>query len=182
MTDKKIKNLALIAVMTAIMCILGPLSVPIGPVPLSLTTFAVFLSVFILGWKRGTLSVCVYLLLGLAGLPVFSGFQGGIAKLAGPTGGYLIGFIPVAILAGIIIESCKRRLIISIIGMAGLSWLLYTIGTTWLAFSMHISWGQALAAGVLPFIVGDIIKIICAALLGKAIFNALMRANVMQYE
>ena len=92
------------ALMTAVTCILAPLSVPIGPVPISLTNFVIFLSLYLLGWKKGTLSLLVYLLLGLAGLPVFSGFAGGIAKLAGPTGGYIIGFIPMAIVAGIIID------------------------------------------------------------------------------
>ena len=84
------------ALMTAVTCILAPLSVPIGPVPISLTNFVIFLSLYLLNWKKGTLSLLIYLLLGLAGLPVFSGFAGGIAKLAGPTGGYIIGFIPMA--------------------------------------------------------------------------------------
>ena len=97
------------ALMTAVTCILAPLSVPIGPVPISLTNFVIFLSLYLLNWKKGTLSLLIYLLLGLAGLPVFSGFAGGIAKLAGPTGGYIIGFIPMAIVAGIIIDKFHQR-------------------------------------------------------------------------
>ena len=75
--------------MAAVTCILAPLSVPIGPVPISLTNFAIYLSLYLLDWKKGTLSYLIYLLLGLVGLPVFSGFTGGLAKLAGPTGGYI---------------------------------------------------------------------------------------------
>ena len=88
-------QMTLIAVMAAITCILGPLSIPIpiSPVPISLTNLAIYLTVCLLGWKFGTISYLIYLLIGIAGLPVFSGFSSGFAKLLGPTGGYLIGFI-----------------------------------------------------------------------------------------
>ena len=88
-----VREMALIALMAAVTCILGPLSVPIGVVPISLTNFAIYLAIYVLGCRRGTISYIVYLLLGLVGLPVFSGFSSGVGKLFGPTGGYLIGFI-----------------------------------------------------------------------------------------
>ena len=99
-------QMALIAVMAAITCILGPLSIPIpiSPVPISLTNLAIYLTVCLLGWKFGTISYLIYLLIGIAGLPVFSGFSSGFAKLLGPTGGYLIGFIPMAIICGFAFE------------------------------------------------------------------------------
>ena len=99
--NSRTRQITLIGLMTAITCILAPLSIPIGPVPISLTNFAIYLSLYLLDWKKGTISYILYLLLGLVGLPVFSGFTGGIGKLAGPTGGYIIGFIPMAIIAGI---------------------------------------------------------------------------------
>ena len=88
-TFRKTSTYAMVvtALMAAVTCILAPLSVPIGPVPISLTNFAIYLSLYLLDWKKGTLSYLIYLLLGLVGLPVFSGFTGGLAKLAGPTGG-----------------------------------------------------------------------------------------------
>ena len=101
--------MAVTALMTAVTCILAPLSIPIGPVPISLTNFAIYLSLYLLDWKKGTISYILYLLLGLVGLPVFSGFTGGIGKLAGPTGGYIIGFIPMAIIAGIVIDKFSQR-------------------------------------------------------------------------
>ena len=101
--------MAVTALMTAVTCILAPLSIPIGPVPISLTNFAIYLSLYLLDWKKGTVSYILYLLLGLVGLPVFSGFTGGIGKLAGPTGGYIIGFIPMAIIAGIVIDKFSQR-------------------------------------------------------------------------
>ena len=93
-TFRKTSTYAMVvtALMAAVTCILAPLSVPIGPVPISLTNFAIYLSLYLLDWKKGTLSYLIYLLLGLVGLPVFSGFTGGLAKLAGPTGGYIIGW------------------------------------------------------------------------------------------
>ena len=87
-TFRKTSTYAMVvtALMAAVTCILAPLSVPIGPVPVSLTNFAIYLSLYLLDWKKGTLSYLIYLLLGLVGLPVFSGFTGALAKLAGPTG------------------------------------------------------------------------------------------------
>ena len=104
-------QMALIAVMAAITCILGPLSIPIpiSPVPISLTNLAIYLTVCLLGWKFGTISYLIYLLIGIAGLPVFSGFSSGFAKLLGPTGGYLIGFIPMAIICGFAFEKFSNR-------------------------------------------------------------------------
>lgn len=88
------KTIALIGVMTAVICILGPLSVPLpfSPVPLSLTTFALYLAIYVLGTKMSLICYFLYLLIGFVGVPVFSSFSAGPAKLLGPTGGYLIGF------------------------------------------------------------------------------------------
>jgi len=163
------------ALMTAVICILGPLSIPVGPVPVSLTTFAVFLSVYILGAKKGTLSVVLYLLIGLAGLPVFSGFQGGAAKLFGPTGGYLLGFIPAALIAGFLIEKYARKKAASAFAMLLATAVLYMIGTGWLAVSMHMSLPAALMAGVVPFIPGDIVKILLSITLGNIIMQRVSR-------
>lgn len=89
------RQMTLIGLMSALMCVAGPLSVPLPftPIPISLTNLVIYLTAFVLGCKSGTVSYVIYLLLGTAGLPVFSGFTGGLSKLAGPTGGYLIGFV-----------------------------------------------------------------------------------------
>ena len=91
----KTKQMVLIALMTAVTCVLGPLSIPLpfSPVPISLTNFAIFLAIFVLGMKNGTISFIIYLLLGAVGVPVFSSFRGGLQVLAGPTGGYLLSLI-----------------------------------------------------------------------------------------
>ena len=130
--------------------------------------FVIFLSLYLLGWKKGALSLLVYLLLGLAGLPVFSGFAGGISKLAGPTGGYIIGFIPMAIVAGIIIDKSHQRwiqIVAMIIGTA----ICYAFGTVWFCFQSGYTVAAALAVCVIPFIPADLIKIVIVTIIGPMI-------------
>ena len=174
-----IYRIALIGVMTAITCILGPLSIPIGIVPISLTTFAIYLTVILLGWKNGTISYLVYLLVGLAGIPVFSGFSSGLGKLAGPTGGYLIGFIFLAMISGIFIEIFRGKFYMYVIGMLLGSFVLYAFGTAWLAYHLHLSFHAALAVGVMPFIPGDIAKIAAAVVVGPIVKRQLIRAKII---
>ncbi len=147
------------ALMAAITCILAPLSVsiPISPVPISLTLLVIFLSTYLLGMKMGTMSYLIYLLLGFAGLPVFSGFTGGAGKLLGPTGGYLIGFIFTALICGFTFEHSENRWI-HCLGMITGTAVCYLFGTVWLAHQAGLSFSAALGAGVIPFIPADMIK------------------------
>lgn len=156
------------ALMTAVTCILAPLSVPIGPVPISFTNLAIYLSLYLLDWKRGTLSYFLYLLIGFAGLPVFSGFTGGVAKLAGPTGGYIVGFIPMAIIAGIVIDHCQKRWI-QLLGMIVGTAICYALGTAWFCMQAGYTVSAALAVCVFPFILADLIKMLIAMTIGPEI-------------
>lgn len=162
------RRLVLIALITAITCIFAPLAVPIpvSPVPISLTNLVILISVYILGWKDSTISFLAYLLLGAVGLPVFSGFSGGLGKLAGPTGGYLIGFIFMAIIAGLFVEHFPENRVLIVIGMVLATAITYTFGTAWLAFQLDQSFAAALSIGVIPYLPGDIIKIIIAIIVG----------------
>lgn len=177
----KTKTMALIALMAAVTCILGPLSlaIPISPVPISFTNLAVYFTVYVLGTKRGTISYLIYLLLGLVGLPVFSGFTGGAGKLFGPTGGYLIGFIFMALICGIFIEKWPTKLYLHFAGMVLGTAVCYLFGTAWLAFQANMGFYAALAAGVIPFILGDLVKIIIALLAGPLIRKQLKRAELV---
>ena len=150
-------QMALIGVMTAVTCILGPFAIPIpiSPVPISFTNLAVYLTVYVLGMKAGTISYLIYLLLGFAGLPVFSGFTGGVAKLAGPTGGYLVGFIFMAVIAGWFIDHFQGNRIAHVAGMAAGTAVCYVFGTVWLAGQLGISFTAGLGAGVIPYLPGD---------------------------
>ena len=168
MNEKKISTstIAMIALMTAVTCILGPLSVPIGPVPISLTNLAIYFTVILLGWKKGTVSYVIYLLIGLVGVPVFSSFSAGPAKLFGPTGGYLIGFIFLAMISGWFI----------VLGTA----VCYALGTAWLAYEAEMTFQAALMAGVIPFIIGDIAKMIVAIIVAPMIKNPLVKAGYIK--
>jgi biotin transport system substrate-specific component len=172
------RHLALIGVMSAVICVLGPLSLPIGIVPISLTNLAIYFAVYILGGKKGTLSYIVYLFIGLVGLPVFSGFSGGFPKLAGPTGGYLIGFAFMAFISGIFIDKFSDKIYICFLGMVIGTIVTYIFGTAWLAYVAHMTFNKALAVGVLPFIPGDIIKIFIASLIGPQIKNRIIKAGL----
>lgn len=175
------KTIALIGLMAAVTCIMGPLSIPLpfSPVPISLTNLAIYLTIYVLGMKKGTLSYIIYLLLGFAGLPVFSGFTSGPAKLLGPTGGYLIGFIFLAIICGIFIEKWPTKRLLCFIGMVIGTAVCYLFGTVWLAYQAGMSFYAALAAGVIPFIPGDLVKIVIAMILGTEIRKRLKKADLV---
>ena len=180
-TEKKfsITQIAVIGVMTAVICILAPFSLPIGPVPISFTNLAIYVALYVLGMKRGTVSYLIYLLIGLVGVPVFSGFTGGPQKLFGPTGGYLIGFIPMAVIAGVVIDKCMKKWYFCLLAMIAGTWICYLIGTAWLAFQANMTFKAALAAGVIPFIVEDLIKMILALLIGPQIHKQLVKAHLV---
>ena len=167
------------ALMTAVTCILGPLAIPIGPVPVSLTPLAVFLSVYILGTKRGTIAYLLYLLIGAVGVPVFSGFTGGIGKLAGPTGGYLVGCILMALIGGWFIFRFYDKVAVQFLGMLLGLVVCYAFGTVWLSYSAGMPFGAALAAGVYPFIPFDLVKIAVAIFLGRTVRRRLERGGII---
>ena len=107
-TEKKVnvKDMTVIALVTAVICIIAPFSIPIAisPIPITLALFALFLAGIILGKWKGVVCTVIYLLLGMVGLPVFNGFSGGVQKLVGPTGGYLIGYLFLVFFTGLFVE------------------------------------------------------------------------------
>ena len=144
------KNLALIGLMSAVLCILGPISlpIPISPVPISLGMLGVYLTVYILGMKKGTISVCIYLLLGLVGLPVFTAFGSGIGKVLGPTGGYLLGYIFIALIFGFFIDKWKTNQVFIFLGMILGTAVCYLLGTARHEFCCRSgSWCPAFYSG-----------------------------------
>lgn len=170
----KTKDMTMIAVMAALICVAGPLTIPAGPIPLSLATFAVYLAGSVLGKKRGTIAVALYLIIGIIGVPVFSGFSGGFQKLAGVTGGYLVGYLPCAYLSG---EGAEQRgktgwwfhTLMMIIGTV----LLYAVGTA--VFMLHTgnALGAALSLCVIPFLPGDAVKIAATTFLTQTLKRAI---------
>lgn len=179
MKKSTVFNMTSCALMAALMCVLCPVSVPIGPIPISLSILVILLTVYVLGTWRALVSYTVYLLLGAVGMPVFSGFQGGLAKLAGPTGGYLAGFWLMILVAGIIMEKGKRNLLITILGMLVGVAIDYAVGTAWFVFHTESTVVHALDVCVYPFIPFDVAKIVIAVLLGSVVYKGLQRAKLL---
>ena len=165
------RQLTLTALAAALLCVLAPLSIPIGPVPLSLATLVVLLMPYLLDTGKSLIAVALYLGLGAAGLPVFSGWTGGVAKLAGPTGGYLVGYLLLALAGGLTLRLTKGRFWLTAAGFAVGTLLLYVVGTAWLMIETGLSLPAALTAGMLPFLPGDAVKIAFAAKFGPLLAN-----------
>lgn len=181
-TNSKTKEIVLIALMAALICVMGPLSlpIPVSPVPISLGTLSIYSAIYVLGMKRSTISCLIYLLIGFVGLPVFSGFTSGPAKLLGPTGGYLIGYIILTLICGWFVDKWRGRIAPAFAGMIIGTLIFYGIGTAWLAYQGHMSFGSALAAGVLPFIPGDLAKIVVVMLTGPQVCKRLRKAGLLE--
>jgi len=131
---------------------------PFSPVPITGQTFAVLVVGMLLGCWRGTAAVLAYLAEGFLGLPVFAGGVAGIAKIAGPTGGYLVSFLPAAYLAGYLAEKgWDRKISTTFLAMILGNVIIFGFGALWLA--RFVGFDQALSMGVLPFLAGDVVKI-----------------------
>lgn len=163
----KVRNMAQCALFSALLCLCAWLSVPVTDVAFTLQTFGVALTLLLLGGKQGTVSVFVYLLLGAVGLPVFTGFQGGIAALLHVTGGYLLGFLVWALLYWLITAITPgKQLLAMVLGLIAC----YTFGSAWF-YSLYLQSGSAMGIGLIllrcvaPYLLPDAIKITLAFLL-----------------
>lgn len=167
--NKRMANLLdiiFIALFSALISVFAQIAIP-TTVPFTLQTLGVFISAALLGCKRGTLSVIIYILLGLVGLPVFSGFSGGLGKLTGPTGGYIVGFIITAIVVGLMCDLLGKKFWVLITSMTAGLLLCYLLGTIWFCISSNTDFLSALTICVVPFIIPDVAKIIVASILVK---------------
>lgn len=174
------KRIALIGLMTAVICVLGPVSfpLPISPVPISLGVLGILLAAYLLGMKWGTVSCLVYLLIGLVGVPVFTGFSGGLGKVLGPTGGYLIGYIFLSLFTGFFVGKWPAKWLLHLTGMILGAAAMYLFGTLWLAHLMKYSFVEALWVGVILYIPADLVKMAITLSLGGLIRRRLMRAGL----
>ncbi|MBT8371285.1 MAG: biotin transporter BioY [Desulfobacterales bacterium] len=153
----------------ALMAVGAFIAIPLGPVPIVLQNMFVFLAGLLLGSRWGLASVAVYLLAGAAGLPVFAGGMGGIGRIVGPTGGYLIGYLPAVFIIGAISRQGAERVGYDIVAMICGTMVLYAFGVSWLKTLTGMTWSKTLAAGMYPFLVGDALKIVAAAWIVKAL-------------
>ena len=166
-TQKKflsVQDMVLIAVFTAIMAICSWISVSAGPVPFTLQTFAVFVTAALLGTKRGTIAVVVYILLGIIGVPV----------IAGPTGGFIVGFILTAIIIGLLMNLANGKsevvkLVITVVAMVLGDVACFAIGTVWFMVVTNNTVAVALTYCVIPYIIPDIAKIVVATIIANRV-------------
>ncbi len=161
-----VKSICLVGVFTALMCVLSPLSIPLDPVSITLATLVIYIIGATFDYKIAVLPVVLYLLLGMAGLPVFSKFQGGIQVLFGPTGGYLFGYIPCVFLISLLISKFPNKKWLYPIAMIIGTVVLYAFGTLWFVLYLKYDIYKALLVCVVPFLPGDTFKIAVACLIG----------------
>ena len=178
------RKLSFVALMAVVISVCSWITIPFT-VPFTMQTFAVFCAVLILGGKYGTMSIGLYILLGAVGLPVFSGFAGGIGHILGPTGGYILGFLFI----GFLFTLCEpyirgKKVLVFICLLMGL-FVCYLIGTLWFAQvksagGEELSLLSIIAVCVLPYIIPDVLKLLLAMFIYGRIRGAMLRMEVFE--
>lgn len=177
LTTKELIICALFAALTAI-CTQISIPLPFTPIPFTMQLFSVSLAAIILGPKLSFISQLTYVLIGAIGVPVFSFMSGGLQKLAGPTGGYIISF-PIAVLIVGYFTSESKRLPVKILGsLLGLA-SIYAIGTIQLSIVANMDFSKALFAGVIPFIPLDLVKLSLSLIVGLQVRKALVKSSLL---
>lgn len=171
------QKLTLTALTAALCCVIAPISIPIGPVPVSLSLLAVLLTAALSGAGRGVAAVGIYIVLGALGLPVFAGFTGGIERIAGVTGGFIVGYLPCALIVGLLTRGVDVPRWRYPVGMALGTLACYLCGCVWFAVVSRTDILTALTVSVLPFILPDALKIAAASLLAVRLRKALAKIN-----
>lgn len=181
---KKIKTLELVlcALFAALSAILSQLSIPIGPVPINLTHVSIFVAAGLLGAKYGAVSQILFVLMGASGVPVFSGFNGGIGIVLGPRGGFIIGYIGCAFVTGLIIDHFGKSIKALTAAMYA-GWIVtYTLGVSWYMYITHTGFIAALLVCVLPFLAGDIPKTILSSMLVNRLHPVLQNYTAQKHK
>ncbi len=170
--DHSVRELVLCAALCAILCVVCPFTVPIGVVPISLSSFVVCCVGGAAGCKRGIIATTLYLFIGGLGVPVFAGFRGGLYVLLGPTGGFLCGYLMLVGIAGWVSDKNDSTVVRGVSFSCGMI-LLYLCGGVWYTVSTHVSFWAALSVCVLPFLPFDVVKITAATVLSPKLKKAL---------
>lgn len=177
-TKNQVHWMAMTAVMAAVLAVIAPFALPIGPVPISLCTLAIYFAVYVLGWRRGTMAVVVYVLLGAVGLPVFSNFAGGLGKLAGPHGGVYYRLYPSGTDCRVVRPALPPQPAMQLLGMVLATAVLYAFGTAWICVQAGYEVAAALGVCVFPFVPGDLVKIAAALAVGPVLQSRLAQAKL----
>ena len=175
-----IYDMVLISISTALIAVCSWISIPLGPVPFTLQTLGILAVMLTAGGRRGTIAVLVYLALGAVGVPVFAGFKGGIASFAGPTGGFLVGFLVSALVYWLLEKLFLKKLMTTpvktwVFGMLAFlifEVIMYIVGVIWFmtvyaAQTGPVGLATVMGWCVIPFIIPDIVKMVVAVLIGE---------------
>ena len=186
---KRLVRCVICAAFAAVICVLSPFAIP-AAVPVTLATLGVYIAAGCLSAPMSAAAVAVYLAIGALGAPVFSGFSGGVGRLAGPTGGYLVGYLPLAAITSALISLWRRRertgkssplaadLAFRAAAMIAGTVVLYALGTAWFVLSQKTTFAAALPTCVLPFLPGDAAKIAAAAIVSRSLTPLLSKAGI----
>ena len=175
-----IYDLVLISVSAAFITVCSWISIPLGAIPFTLQTMAILAVMLAAGGRRGTIAILVYLMMGACGIPVFAGFKGGVAAFAGPTGGFLIGFVFAALLYWLLEKMIFRRFmtttiktwIFGAVNSVVFEIVMYTVGVIWFMTVYAAQTGPVglmtvMSWCVLPFIFPDVVKLAAAVIIGE---------------
>jgi biotin transport system substrate-specific component len=176
----QLRNIVLASMMAALTAVGAYLHIPVGPVPIVLQNLFVLLAGLLLGPRWGLASIGVYVLVGACGLPVFAGGKGGLAALAGPTGGYLAGYVLAALVVGWVAQHGPRRLLWDALAVIVGTLVIYGCGIPWLKLVTSWSWGKTLMVGLTPFVLGDAVKATAAVMLARVLRPMMDRGNPQQ--
>lgn len=176
--SEKLRFILHCAIFAAVTAILAQIKIPLPLVPISGQTLAVGITATILGSRKGAVAMVCYAAIGAIGIPVFAGFSGGPQVLVGPTGGYIFGFIAAAYCTGIILEKFRFTVPIAMIANTVGMIIILLFGTIQLKFVVDLTWSEALAAGIYPFIIVGLIKAFLASWIGVIVRNRLLKAKL----
>jgi biotin transport system substrate-specific component len=178
LTRGLVTDAALVTAGAALTAGAAQLAVPLWPVPITGQTLAVLVVGSTLGVTRGALSMVLYAVLGLVGLPVFSDGASGVSVIAGPTGGYIVGFIFAAALTGWLAErKWDRKILRGVLAFVAGTVVTFAFGLPWLSFALQANLQQTLEWGLYPFIVGGIVKALLAAGILRGAWSIVDRAD-----
>jgi biotin transport system substrate-specific component len=168
MSLENLRWTVLASLMAALTAVGAYIHIPMGPVPVVLSTLFVLLSGLLLGSRWGLISIGLYLLVGAMGIPVFAGGKGGFAHFFGPTGGYLFGYALSAWVTGFLSERSGGSPILDFIAIVFGSLAIYLVGVPWLKAVTTLSWTKTLMVGMVPFLIGDAVKGAAAFILARS--------------
>lgn len=177
--SNKLSMMTVTALFAALIAVLAQVVIPLPLIPITGQTFAIGLAATVLGSRHGTVATLLYVAMGCVGIPVFAQMSGGLGILLGPTGGFIVGFIPAAWAIGYYLEKTSftfvQACIANLIGMI----ITLAFGMVWLKFSASLSWTAAFLSSVAPFLVVGVIKAGLAAWIGIIVRNRLTTANML---